>query len=224
MCNTLIDPQLVDKPSRIIVNLLGEMRRHCDHRGEGCQWVGPADEHATHARGCEFVPRRQLLETIDRRDRAVAELREELRGRGEEVARLRRRLEQAELVELENRALREQLQVYEDMHAHGGGGGGDGGGRRVVGVACGDLRGLQGKVRHAPLGGDRRRRSGAGPGRGRRAEKIIRRRRKRRRRRRRRRPRSGGRPLRLRTGARRQRRGGSTSFDSSFESSLDKTL
>ena len=55
MCNTLIDPQLVDKPSRIIVNLLGEMRRHCDHRGEGCQWVGPADEHATHARGCEFV-------------------------------------------------------------------------------------------------------------------------------------------------------------------------
>ena len=87
MCNTLIDPQLVDKPSRIIVNLLGEMRRHCDHRGEGCQWVGPADEHAAHTRGCEFVPRRQLRETIDRRDCAVAELQKELRGREEEVVR-----------------------------------------------------------------------------------------------------------------------------------------
>lgn len=129
MCNTVIDPVKVEKPSRIIINLLGEMRRYCENRSEGCPWVSACDEYEAHSRTCGYVPTAKLLEKVAERDARVAELTRNLRDREVEVARLRQRLEHCELTTLENQALHEQLQVYEDIHNSGGHHG------------CGDSRG-----------------------------------------------------------------------------------
>jgi hypothetical protein len=108
MCNAVIDPQRVAKPSRIILNIIGELKRRCDHSSEGCPWVGPMNEYAAHARSCEFVPRALLRARIVEQENRITDLSSELKVSTEQV----------ELMELENRALREQLQVFEDLHGN----------------------------------------------------------------------------------------------------------
>lgn len=112
VCVELIDAERVKRPSRIILNLLGELERFCCHREEGCDWTGTQEAFPHHVQGCRHVPRTALVAKIERRDARIAQLSTKLTKREAELARTQERLE---IMALENHALRQQLRVFEDL-------------------------------------------------------------------------------------------------------------
>ena len=108
MCNQWLDVDKIRQPNRIILNLLGELERYCAHREEGCTWKGPQETYAAHHKRCEFIPRKELISKIERRDARISDLVQVVRSQEAALVQSRERLE---MVNLENNALREQLQA-----------------------------------------------------------------------------------------------------------------
>jgi hypothetical protein len=48
--NTPLDPSRITKPSRIVMNMLGELRRKCSHHARGCAWTGELERAEAHER------------------------------------------------------------------------------------------------------------------------------------------------------------------------------
>ncbi|GMH96148.1 hypothetical protein TrVE_jg4817 [Triparma verrucosa] len=54
VCSRKVDAREVKKASRIVLNLLGELPRYCDHRSKGCNWQGAIDHYQSHLASCEW--------------------------------------------------------------------------------------------------------------------------------------------------------------------------
>ncbi|KAJ1457855.1 hypothetical protein M885DRAFT_514350 [Pelagophyceae sp. CCMP2097] len=111
VCVRVIDVARVRPPTRVLVNLLGELERRCAHAG--CAWAGASDRHGDHLRQCD--------------KHAIDVLRREHAAKDDTLRQLRRTVARLENVELENQALRAQL---DRCRAGGDSGASDLGGRK----------------------------------------------------------------------------------------------
>lgn len=100
--NEVLEPDKIRKPSRIILNMLGELQRYCPNKEEGCDWVGNNEHLGTH------------LESCTKRDRV--EMQKEIKKKDEKIKSLRRKCESLEKQLNEslagNQDMREQLMIY----------------------------------------------------------------------------------------------------------------
>ena len=89
VCNAEINSEEVARAPRAIVGLLDDLVCYCDYRGRGCDWTGPSDALAAHARACARAPRDALVAALAREVRDHERCRRSLADRDREVDRLR---------------------------------------------------------------------------------------------------------------------------------------
>ena len=78
-----LDPDAIRKPSRIIVNMLGELERYCPNRDEGCKWTGESEHLGNHIKDCTFRRREDMLKEIKRKEEKI----DYYRGKAEALAK-----------------------------------------------------------------------------------------------------------------------------------------
>lgn len=97
----VLDPNSIRKPSRIILNMLGELERFCQHKSRGCSWQGQSERVAEHEKNCSWRPIEDLLLQISKRDEFIRVLQRDftaLEKRNEEL-------------EISNQSLHEKVSV-----------------------------------------------------------------------------------------------------------------
>lgn len=71
---SVLDPESIRKPGRIIINMLAELEVYCSNKCEGCSWTGHQESLPSHVSDCKFRPRVELYEEIAVRDAKMEEL------------------------------------------------------------------------------------------------------------------------------------------------------
>lgn len=108
--NTKLNPSEIKKPSRIISNILGGLQIKCSNRSEGCTWSGKYDTLENHMRVCQYRPREQLRELLEKK---TSEL-ESIQRRYSELKGRCKALEDDNLsLTATNESLKRQLKVYD---------------------------------------------------------------------------------------------------------------
>jgi E3 ubiquitin-protein ligase NRDP1 len=104
-----LDPDGIRKPSRIVMNMLGELERYCDNRSEGCEWTGENEHLRNHTKGCTFRRREDMVNEIRRKDEKIETLRAKVEALTKQVKK-----EKARGADLANELLmcHRKLKVY----------------------------------------------------------------------------------------------------------------
>lgn len=88
-----LDPDHIQPPSRIVLGMLGDLRRKCDHEAEGCEWVGTVEAFSAHVAQCTHLSKAALQAKLQEAEQRNDELRREARDKDALLLELANKLE-----------------------------------------------------------------------------------------------------------------------------------
>eukprot|EP01041_Mallomonas_annulata_P010198 gene10198-21259_t len=108
--NQVLDPDSIRKPSRIILNMLGELERFCSYKSRGCSWQGPCESVKLHEKSCDRRPIDEILQQLQSKNEQINHLQQRittLEKRNGEYEGIIRALQER------NHTLESKLKVYD---------------------------------------------------------------------------------------------------------------
>ena len=96
MCNENVDPNEIEKPSKIIRRMIAGLERYCEHRCKGCTWTGPVDLYEGHKASCAFEDIIDADELRKEKDEEISMLRAAVNERDQTIRMLRAGLDDSE--------------------------------------------------------------------------------------------------------------------------------
>mmetsp|Transcript_6334 Transcript_6334/g.6547 ORF Transcript_6334/g.6547 Transcript_6334/m.6547 type:complete len:213 (+) Transcript_6334:34-672(+) len=108
--NRLLEPDSITKPSRIIINMIGELERYCVNKARGCNWQGPCELAKAHEQTCDRRPIDDLLIQVQKKNEIISNLQSKiviLETKNKELKSLT-----GHLID-ENQILHSRLKIYD---------------------------------------------------------------------------------------------------------------